>query len=152
MNCHFCNEILSYAIPVSRSRNRQYILILETCMEMLHLTTDPRILGIVMYKITHYNLNVLATLEHLNSHGQTISVPIRSDVIKSPHSSYFENLTILIHLAVFYFYDYCTILPRESVPFLDEYSNGECTQLPNFRLLDRCSFDFKTTNKWYHSH
>lgn len=152
MNCHFCNEILSYAIPVSRSRNRFYILMVETFLQNAHLPSDPRILGIVMYKITHYNLNVLATLEHLKSHGEIINAPIKSDMIKSSHYSYFENLTILIHLAVFYIYDYCTISPRESVPFLDEYSNGECTQLPNFRLLDRCSFNFKTTNKWYHSH
>lgn len=152
MNCHFCTEILSYTPPIIRSRNRQYILILESILELLHLTSDPRVLAIVMYKITHYNLNVLACLQHLDSHGHTISIPIRSDNIKSSHSSYFQNLTILIHLAVFYFYDYCTIFPRESGRFLDEYSNGECSQLPDFRLLDRCSFEFKTTNKWYHSH
>lgn len=152
MNCHFCTEILSYSIPISRSRNRHYIMILESIVSNLKLTPDPRILAIVMYKITHYNLNVLAALEHLKSHNENISIPIQSDMIKSSHYSYFQNLTVLIHLAVFYFYDYCLIFPRESALFLEEYSNGECTQLPPFRLLDRCSFTFKTTNKWYHFH
>lgn len=151
MNCHLCREILSYSSPSARSRNKQYIMILNSVLAYVKLDKDPRIRGVVMYKLTHYNVDVLATLEHLRAHGEEIVTPIRSDFILTTHPSYFHNLTILIHLAIYFFYDYCTISPKEANEFLDEYSNGECLQLPNFQLLDRCSFTFKTSNKWYHS-
>lgn len=152
MNCDFCNTLLSYSTPFARSRDKQYVMILRGVMATLKLDKDPHILGIVMYKMTHPDIDILATLEHLKNHNINISLPINSDIIKSSHPTYFQNLTVLIHIALFYFYDYCEIWPKESNHFLEEYSNGECTQLPSFRLLDRCSFNFKTTNKWYHFH
>lgn len=151
MNCQLCREILSYSYPTARSRDKQYIMILNSLLAYLKIDKDPRIRGIVMYKLTHCDLDVLATLEHLKNHEEEIITPIRSDFILTTHNSYFQNLTILIHLAVYFFYDYCTVSPREANSFLDEYSNGECTQLPDFQRLDKCSFTFKTSNKWYHS-
>lgn len=152
MFCDFCDTLLSYSTTAARSRNKQFIMIIKSVMESVELGKDPLLLGIVMYKMTHPNLNVLTTLQHLKNHNHNISLPIKSDIIKSTHSTYFENLTVLIHVAIFYFHDYCEIWPRESSLFLEEYSNGECSQLPPFRQLDNCSFRFKTTHKWYHFH